>query len=99
MWVGSFGIPNFVIVVQGERCIDNGCAAFVAYAYFRPKDKVVGADRLKAWHFFTIMGHTLPLARACAAAIKLQCALLLLFVLRNFISWCVPKEGKGIKGR
>ena len=35
------------------------------------------------------MGQTLPLARACAAAVKLQCALLLLLVLRNFISWYV----------
>lgn len=44
----------------------------------------------KKYRYYLIMGQTLPLARACAAAIKLQCALLLLFVLRNFISWCVP---------
>jgi len=60
---------------------------YVAYSYFKASDKVAGADKLKSYHFYTIMGQTLPLARACAAAIKLQCALLLLFVLRNFISW------------
>lgn len=55
---------------------------YVAYAVFKG-DKA----NSKAAQFFSIMGQTLPLARASAAAVKLQCALLLLFVLRNFISW------------
>lgn len=47
----------------------------------------------KTYFYFQIMGYTLPLARGCAGIIDLQCAFLLLMVLRNFISWYVPPSG------
>jgi hypothetical protein len=40
--------------------------------------------------YFPIYGYALPLARGAAAALKLDCCLIILMVLRNFISWYQP---------
>lgn len=72
--------PKLVVIIIW---VLGNIAAFAErfYAYQNPDE---GSVRV---HFKVVLGTTLPLARASAAVIKLNCALILFFVLRNFLSW------------
>lgn len=59
------------------------------YAQYINDPTVNDPDEQSRRALFRVMGFGLCFARAAAAAIKFNCALLLIFVLRNFLSWFV----------
>lgn len=80
--------PKLIVIIIWAFCTAGLFAErFGYYAQYINDPPVNDPDEQSRRALFRVMGFGLCFARAAAAAIKFNCALLLIFVLRNFLSW------------